>query len=43
MKQEVAAWTQERNQKQATVSWCFKCADARVKLKRLDPLLTCQN
>ena len=43
MKQEVAAWTKERNQKQATVKWCFKCEDARVKLKRLYPQLTCHN
>ena len=43
MKQEVAAWTQERNQLQATVNWRFKCEDARVKLKRLYPQLTCHN
>lgn len=43
MKQEVAAWTQERNQLQATVNWRFKCEDARVKLKRLYPQFTCHN
>lgn len=43
MEQEVAAWTGERNQQQATVNWCFKCEDARVKLKRLYPQLTCHN
>lgn len=43
MKQEVAAWTVERNQQQATVNWRFKCEDARVKLKRLYPQFTCHN
>ena len=37
MKQEVKAWTEKRNRKQATVNWRFTCEDARVKLKRLYP------
>lgn len=43
MKQEVAAWTQNRNQKQTTVNWRFKCENARVKLKRLYPQSTYHN
>jgi hypothetical protein len=43
MKQEVSAWTVERNRQRATVDWCFNCQDARVKLKRLYPQPTCQN
>jgi hypothetical protein len=43
MKQEVAAWTLERNRQQATVDWRFTSSDARVKLKRLYPQSTCQN
>ena len=43
MKQEVKAWTEKRNRKQATVNWRFTCEDARVKLKRLYPQFTCQN
>jgi transposase len=43
MKQEVAAWTGERNRQRATVEWRFTCQDARVKLKRLYPQFTCHN
>lgn len=43
MKQEVKAWTVERNRKQVTVNWRFTCEDARLKLKRLYPQLTCHN
>ncbi len=43
MKQEVAAWTKQRNEQQATVDWRFTSQDARVKLKRLYPQFTCQN
>ena len=43
MKQEVKAWTEKRNRKQATVNWRFTCEDARVKLKRLYPQSTCHN
>lgn len=37
--QEVQAWQQERNQAQATINWRFTAADARIKLKRLYPLI----
>ena len=43
MKLETRAWVQERNQQRATVNWRFTSFDARVKLKRLYPQLTCQN
>ncbi len=43
MKQETRAWVQERNQQRATVNWRFTSFDARVKLRRLYPQLTCQN
>lgn len=36
---EVAAWEQKRNQADATVDWQFTTADARVKLKRLYPVI----
>lgn len=37
LKQEVAAWEQERNAAQVRIDWQFTTADARVKLKRLYP------
>lgn len=36
---EVAAWTTNRNKHHAKADWQFTTADARVKLKRLYPLL----
>jgi hypothetical protein len=36
---EVAAWQSDRNAAQVTVNWQFTTADARVKLKRLYPIL----
>lgn len=36
---EVTAWSQSRNRDAATVSWQFTTADARVKLKKLYPIL----
>lgn len=36
---EVAAWETARNNDQCTVNWQFKTADARVKLKRLYPVI----
>jgi predicted DNA-binding protein len=35
--QRVAAWQQQRDQTQATISWRFTTADARIKLKHLYP------
>ena len=37
--QEVAAWVQDRNAEQVRIDWRFTTADARIKLKRLYPLL----
>jgi DDE superfamily endonuclease len=36
---EVAAWESRRNQAQVTIDWRFTTADARIKLKRLYPIL----
>jgi hypothetical protein len=36
---EVAAWQSARNAAQGQVNWQFTTADARVKLKRLYPIL----
>jgi hypothetical protein len=36
---EVAAWERQRNEANATVDWQFRTADARVKLKRLYPVI----
>jgi DDE superfamily endonuclease len=36
---EVAAWMEERNQQQTWIDWRFTTDDARVKLKRLYPLI----
>lgn len=37
LKQVVAAWEEERNERQVGVDWRFTTADARIKLKRLYP------
>jgi hypothetical protein len=37
---EIAAWERSRNQQRATVNWRFSTADARLKLKRLYPLIS---
>ena len=37
MRNEVAAWNTDRNNKQAKVDWQFRTNDARIKLKRLYP------
>jgi hypothetical protein len=36
---EVAAWVKNRNEKKVRVNWQFTTTDARVKLKRLYPVL----
>lgn len=41
--QEVAAWEARRNQLAAKVDWQFTTADARIKLKRLYPVVREQN
>lgn len=37
--QEVAAWQERRNTMQATVHWRFTTTDARIKLKKLYPIV----
>lgn len=39
---ETLAWETERNTNQATVDWRFATADARIKLKRLYPVIHCE-
>ena len=39
MKQEVQAWQQDRNNKEATIKWQFTNGKARIKLKRLYPTI----
>jgi len=39
LQNEVAAWQDQRNFKQAKVDWRFSNDDARIKLKRLYPTL----
>lgn len=36
---EVTAWERQRNEADATVDWQFSTADARVKLKKLYPVI----
>ena len=36
---EVSAWAQQRNEIKVTVDWRFTTQDARIKLKRLYPIL----
>ena len=40
---EVAAWQNRRNAARCTVDWQFTTADARIKLKRLYPVLKVQD
>jgi len=37
MQEEVLAWQEHRNNKNATINWQFTTKDARIKLKRLYP------
>lgn len=39
---EVLAWETERNSSKATVDWRFTTADARIKLKKLYPVIHCE-
>ena len=39
LKRYVATWQTKRNQAQVTIDWRFTTADARIKLKRLYPLI----
>ena len=40
MQQEVTAWQNDRNNKEATINWQFSNETARVKLKRLYPTIS---
>ena len=40
MEEEVTAWQQDRNNKEATINWQFTNEKARVKLKRLYPTIS---
>jgi transposase len=39
IKREAMAWCEERNQKKVKVDWQFTTTDARIKLKKLYPVL----
>jgi len=39
---ETQAWETERNMNQATVDWHFTTSDARIKLKKLYPVIHCE-
>ena len=39
---ETSAWETERNTNRSTVDWRFTTADARIKLKRLYPVIHCE-
>jgi hypothetical protein len=39
LSREVAAWEDERNERQVGVDWQFTAADARIKLRRLYPVV----
>jgi len=39
LNEELAAWHTRRNQSQKGVDWQFSAPDARIKLKRLYPLI----
>lgn len=43
LSREVAAWQEKRNQGQHTIDWQFTTADARIKLKRLYPVVKERN
>jgi len=43
LKQEVAAWEAKRNGVHVTIDWQFTTKDARIKLKRLYPIVKEQN
>ena len=40
IKEEVQAWQDHRNNKDATINWQFTTHDARIKLKRLYPTIS---
>ena len=42
VEQKASAWQERRNQAQATIDWRFTTDDARIKLKRLYPIVKVQ-
>jgi hypothetical protein len=42
LEREVAAWQKTRDDARASIDWQFTTADARIKLKRLYPVIQCQ-
>ena len=40
--EKAAAWSQQRNAKQAGIDWRFTTNDARIKLKHLYPVVNVQ-
>jgi transposase len=43
VRKEVAAWVDERNKYGVMINWRFTTKDARIKLKKLYPIITRQN
>jgi hypothetical protein len=39
LRRQVSAWEEERNERQVGVNWQFTTADARIKLRRLYPVI----
>jgi hypothetical protein len=39
LRNEIQAWTQQRNRASKSLDWQFTTADARIKLKRLYPVI----
>jgi hypothetical protein len=39
LRREVSAWEEERNERQVGVNWQFTTADARIKLRKLYPVI----
>jgi hypothetical protein len=39
VRKEVGTWVRERNRESRTVNWQFPTQDARIKLRRLYPLI----
>lgn len=39
VRERVVAWKTKRNRQQVKINWCFTAKDARIKLKRLYPVI----
>ncbi|MDR1657791.1 MAG: IS630 family transposase, partial [Deltaproteobacteria bacterium] len=40
MRREVSAWQNDRNNRRIKIDWQFSTTDARIKLKRLYPVIS---